>query len=292
MSQAEELLNSLSGGNAVTYIVGDEPHIVVNSDRTIVVPDELKHIAVQFDHNIETVTFDCPRYWDKHDFSEMHAYINYMRPDGYKDQYRVENLRVDETDDTIIHFEWTISKNVTQLKGNISFLICIKAINTEGEEEPHWNSRLNQELIIDEGMECTEQIIDSNPDTIEYLLTRIEEFENYGGVSDDQLAAAVAKYLRENPINAGSKLTVDTVNLLADKWVGSASPYSQVVTIEGITEYSQVDLTPSVEQLTVFYEKDLTFVTENEDGVVTVYAIGQKPTNDYTIQVTIKEVSA
>lgn len=80
------------------------------------------------------------------------------------------------------------------------------------------------------------------------------------------------------------------VNLLAANWVGDSSPYSQVVEIEGITEYSQVDLTPSIEQLVIFYEKDLGFVTENEDGVVTVYAIGQKPTNDYLIQVTITEV--
>ena len=85
--------------------------------------------------------------------------------------------------------------------------------------------------------------------------------------------------------------TIGTVNLLASKWVGNGNLYSQVVTIAGVTENSQVDLTPDVEQLVVFYEKDLTFVTENEGGVVTVYAIGQKPTNDYTIQVTITEVS-
>lgn len=80
------------------------------------------------------------------------------------------------------------------------------------------------------------------------------------------------------------------VDLLAANWVGSTSPYSQVVEIDGVTENSQVDLTPSIEQLVIFYEKDLGFVTENEDGVVTVYAIGQKPENDYTIQVTITEV--
>lgn len=80
------------------------------------------------------------------------------------------------------------------------------------------------------------------------------------------------------------------VDLLSANWVGDASPYSQVVTIEGVTEFSQVDLTPSIEQLVIFYEKDLGFVTENDDGVVTVYAIGQKPENDYTIQVTITEV--
>ena len=83
---------------------------------------------------------------------------------------------------------------------------------------------------------------------------------------------------------------IANVELLAANWIGTSSPYSQVVEIEGVTENSQVDLTPSIEQLIIFYDKDLGFVTENEDGVVTVYAIGQKPENDYTIQVTITEV--
>ena len=86
-------------------------------------------------------------------------------------------------------------------------------------------------------------------------------------------------------------IRIADVDLLAANWVGTTSPYSQVVNIEGVTEYSQVDLTPNIEQLVVFYQKDLGFVTENEDGIVTVYAIGQKPENDYTIQVTITEVN-
>lgn len=81
------------------------------------------------------------------------------------------------------------------------------------------------------------------------------------------------------------------VTILANKWVGTASPYSQVVTVAGVTENTQVDLTPSVEQLAVFHNKDLAFVTENEGGVVTVYAVGEKPTNDYTIQATLTEVN-
>lgn len=85
--------------------------------------------------------------------------------------------------------------------------------------------------------------------------------------------------------------SIGEVTLLANNWKGKNNLYSQIVNINGVTENSQVDLTPSVEQLLVFYEKDLTFVSENEDGVVTVYAIGQKPMNDYTIQVTITEVS-
>ena len=121
MSQADNLLDTLS----VDYT--DEPYITVNDDRTITVPDELKHIAVQGDHNIETVTIDCPRYWDEYDFSTMKVYINYMRPDGYKDSYRTKNLRVAEDDDTRILFDWTISGNVTAIKGNLSFLVYIES---------------------------------------------------------------------------------------------------------------------------------------------------------------------
>lgn len=95
-------------------------------------------------------------------------------------------------------------------------------------------------------------------------------------------------------INSGTVVAplprIVNIRILADAWIGTESPYSQVVEVEGATEYSQVDLTPSVEQLTIFYEKDLAFVTENEDGVVTVFAIGQKPANDYIMQATVTEV--
>lgn len=85
---------------------------------------------------------------------------------------------------------------------------------------------------------------------------------------------------------------ISEVTLYANKWVGSDSLFSQVVTIGGVTPNSQVDLKPSVEQLVVFYEKNITFVTENDGGVVTVYVIGQKPANDYTIQANVVEVLA
>ncbi len=87
-----------------------------------------------------------------------------------------------------------------------------------------------------------------------------------------------------------NSVRVVEIDLLAANWIGEDSPYSQVIDIEGITEYSQVNLRPSIEQLSIFYDKDLSFVTENDDGVVTVYAIGDKPANDYTIQATVTEV--
>jgi hypothetical protein len=81
------------------------------------------------------------------------------------------------------------------------------------------------------------------------------------------------------------------IPLPAAGWQGETNPYWQVATIEGISPFSKVDLQPSPEQLAIFHNKDLAFVTENEDGVVTVYAIGDKPTQDYTIQATVTEVA-
>ena len=107
--------------------------------------------------------------------------------------------------------------------------------------------------------------------------------------SEEEIAQAVADYMEKNNIG---RATIGVVELKAAKWVTSGENiHSQIVTIPGVTQKSRVLLSPSIEQLAIFHDKDLAFVTENEDGVVTVYALGDKPLNDYTMQVTIEEVS-
>ena len=129
-----------------------------------------------------------------------------------------------------------------------------------------------------------------------YVIITTHAYAEYNKMPEQYLPNCVVKSVNgkkpdENGnVVIGSIARIGTVELLAHAWKGANNLYSQIVTIEGVTENSQVDLTPSVEQLAIFYEKDLGFVTENEDGVVTVYAIGQKPQNDYIIQVTLTEV--
>ncbi len=82
-----------------------------------------------------------------------------------------------------------------------------------------------------------------------------------------------------------------TITLLASAWVEDDGDYSQVVSIAGITPYSQIDLQPNKEQLDIFREKDITFWAENENGVPIVYCMGHKPTNDYVMQATVMEVT-
>jgi hypothetical protein len=94
------------------------------------------------------------------------------------------------------------------------------------------------------------------------------------------------------------------VNILggADNWVAEdvknsagevvGSRYGQVVNVNNaiITPNSKVDLQLTSEQMVIFYEKDLAFVAEQEDGVVTIYCIGNIPEHNYRLQATVTEV--
>lgn len=80
MDKAEELLNTLDVNDENLYPVSpeEEAHIVIGKDRVITVPPDLRRLGVQYDKNVESVTFDCPRYWDGIDLLNMAMYINYI----------------------------------------------------------------------------------------------------------------------------------------------------------------------------------------------------------------------
>lgn len=73
---------------------------------------------------------------------------------------------------------------------------------------------------------------------------------------------------------------------------GANKYYQSGVTVIGtnIGVNDKVDLQPDAEQLATFHQKDLAFVAENDGGVVTIYCIGQEPTQDYKLQCTVVEV--
>ena len=149
-------------------------HIVVSADRYITVPESLQKIGVQFDHNAETVTFDCPRYWDEHDLSTMKIYINYMRPNDSFGTYLCYSAVVDSDDDALMHFDWTISGHVTEFAGPLTFLVCICDVDQNGDSSTHWNSELNTQMYISSGMKCRDAILGRYPDIITQLLERMD----------------------------------------------------------------------------------------------------------------------
>lgn len=211
MSDAIELLNDLD----VTS-VSEEGHIVIDSDRYITVPDELKRIAVQYDHNIETVTFDCPRYWDDHDMSTMNVYINYLRSDNSPGVYAADNVRVDDDDSSIMHFDWTVSKYVTSASGKITFLVCIKSVGEDGEEQNHWNSELCDECYVSAGLEVnTGDYSSASTDVIEQwraqitgIVNELLEMRESGQLKDGTGIASVEQTASSTEDNGENIITI------------------------------------------------------------------------------------
>lgn len=104
---------------------------------------------------------------------------------------------------------------------------------------------------------------------------------------------AILKTLTVNGVtySVASPVPVSSIVLRSDAWVDKNGAYSQEVEVAGVTPYTKVDLQPTPEQDKIFHEKALGFVAENDNGVVTVYSIGDKPKDSYTIQVTLTEVT-
>lgn len=83
------------------------------------------------------------------------------------------------------------------------------------------------------------------------------------------------------------------VSLLAASWMGAESPYTQTVTISGITVNSKVDIQMDATSLGVLIDSGTSAIwMENSNGTITAKCIGDKPNADMTVQVTITEVTA
>ena len=187
----------------MSYMQGIVQSIVINRDKSIYVPEIIKKSIVQRDHNVDRLTFDCPRYWDGIDISKLNIYVNYIAA-GQKKQgeepesFLCENVVADEDNPDMFHFDWRITSNVSKFQDKLIFIVCAKSVDAEGNEELHWNSRLCTDLEVQEGLEGNDAIVEKYPDVIEQILQKLK---NVDGASPEQIAAAVEEYIAKNPIS-------------------------------------------------------------------------------------------
>lgn len=84
---------------------------------------------------------------------------------------------------------------------------------------------------------------------------------------------------------------ISDVVLLADAWKGSDGSYYQEVDVPGVTSNSKVNMQIAPNQAVELSEQDVYFTTENNAGVVTVHAVGDKPLKNYVFQATVTVVT-
>lgn len=93
-----------------------------------------------------------------------------------------------------------------------------------------------------------------------------------------------------NVSGGGSILKLTSVTMPASGWTGSGNLYSQVVSVNGVNVNSKLDLQPTPMQIVELQDAEITLMLTNSQGTVTAWAIGNKPTEDYTMDASITEV--
>lgn len=79
-----------------------------------------------------------------------------------------------------------------------------------------------------------------------------------------------------------------SVTLPVSGWKNAVSPFMQVVTVNGVSLNSKVDLQADVTQAEKL--KRTALLAVNDSGTVTVYAIGDKPDSDLSLQAVLTDV--
>lgn len=92
--------------------------------------------------------------------------------------------------------------------------------------------------------------------------------------------------------HGGARKYIKEVTLLAANWqTQKEGVYYQTPDIPGVTPNSDLGLRLDDETAELMLDKVLAFWIANENGVAKIKAIGDKPTRDYTVQITIEEVT-
>lgn len=81
-----------------------------------------------------------------------------------------------------------------------------------------------------------------------------------------------------------------TIELPAALWSNDASPYTMTLDVPYVTENSCVNLCLSYDNITAGISENYTLAVVNNNGVVTFYAIGDKPVSNIRLQVQVAEV--
>ena len=80
------------------------------------------------------------------------------------------------------------------------------------------------------------------------------------------------------------------VELTAALWSNDASPYTMTLDVPYVTSESCVNLCLSYDNITKGISEGYTLAVVNNNGIVTFYAIGNKPVSNISLQIQIGEV--
>ena len=156
-------------------------HEIVDGDKSFVIDPISRAITntsekvklIQFDHDSERFTFQCPRMIEGHDMTLCNSirvqYINLNKRTGQDNSgvYEIDDLAVDSEDSAVAKFSWLISQNATKFVGTLNFLIDFRCVDDDGSIVYAWHTDIYKGVTVSAGMDNGEVIEEKYPDILE-----------------------------------------------------------------------------------------------------------------------------
>lgn len=158
---------------AVRHGVTDaDKHFIIDPVTRTITNQSGKLVLIQYDHNSERFTFECPRHIDEHDMSlcnkvEIH-YINTGTGNSKSTGiYETDDLQISEDGTDNVTFSWLISQNATRHVGKLHFVIRFACVADDTTIEYAWNTGIYSDIAIAKSIYNGEEFVEDYIDVLE-----------------------------------------------------------------------------------------------------------------------------
>ena len=152
-------------------VYDSDTHFTINAiTRQIKSDPKQKTTVIQYDHNSERFTFECPRYIEGHDMSKCNdVKVHFLNVDAKtkeekKDAYTVDDLRINPEDENTVLCSWLISNRATQLVGSLSFVVCY-GCTENGAVTYAWNTAVAT-VSVSTGINAGDSVVEEYSDVL------------------------------------------------------------------------------------------------------------------------------
>lgn len=167
--------------NHGTKIIDDDVRLIIDPDsRTITSPNG-KLVLVQYDHDSERITFECPRYVDGHDMLEVDfVEVLYTTAGGAHGLYVCDDLEQDGAD--TVMFSWLVSRNATKDVGTLIAIVRFMCLDASGNVDYAWHTAMFKKITVSQGMDA-DAVMEEYPDALVQWREEVidEAVERVGG---------------------------------------------------------------------------------------------------------------
>ena len=150
----------------------DKRFIIDVNTRVVTIPDKTKPVLTQYDHNSEFITFEIERYVEGHDLlncDKVEVHYNNIAAGSKQTSrgvYEADDFQIDTIDRSKAVFTWKISEMATQYAGTLHFIVAFSCTD-EGDLNYRWNTLINSELTVQNGINNGRAVAENYADVLE-----------------------------------------------------------------------------------------------------------------------------